>query len=467
VIYNALPRQTKAVIYLFMHLVKSLPIILKNKKNIIIPNSEICFIDVLAHLDKKTYDTNTFISNYWTKLTDVISRMGIKTTWVHNYFYQESIPSMQEALKLLTSINHHNKDGQFHILLDANISISVLIKALRDYCKIYIISLGLSGLRRKFKLSNSCCDFWQLLKDDWIDSVKGKCAMMNCLTLSLFEKTFSLIPYQKIGVYIQENQPWEMALNYAWKSAGHGKLIGTPHTTVRFWDLRYFYDFRSYRQSDCNALPIPDLVAVNGPVAEQQYTQAGYPVKRIVQVEALRFLHLREKSRVSLPRESRNSSLKVLICGDFLAKTNSKMLSWLSVAAKSLPLNAMYTLKPHPAYPVKSYEHFSVPIEITNAPLSELLTFCDVVFTSNITSAAVDAYCSGVPVIQMLDGNSLNSSPLRHVDGVIYATNPGELSDALINVSSLRKMNVKPYFFLDEKLSLWCNLLGIEDTEFR
>lgn len=465
VIYNALPGQIKALIYLFMQLIKSLPVIFKNKKNDTIPNSEICFIDVLAHLDKETFDTNTFISNYWTKLTDIVSRMGIKTTWVHNYFYQESIPSMQEALKLLKKINHYNRDGQFHILLDANVSISVFIKALRDYCKIYIISLGLSGLRRKYEASDSYCDLWPLLKNDWIDSVKGKCAMMNCLTLSLYERTFSLIPFQKIGVYIQENQPWEMALNYAWKSAGHGKLIGTPHTTVRFWDLRYFYDSRSYRQSGCNELPMPDLVAVNGPVAEQQYLQAGYPVEQIAQVEALRFLHLREKFRVGLPRESSISSLKVLICGDFLAKTNGKLLSWLSIAAKSLPMDTTYILKPHPAYPVKIHENFSLPMEITHAPLSELLFFCDVVFTSNITSAAVDAYCSGIPVIQMLDGNSLNISPLRHLDGVVYVTNPEELSDALRNVSTHTKLNVDSYFFLDEKLPLWCNLLGINNKE--
>ena len=54
-----------------------------------------------------------------------------------------------------------------------------------------------------------------------------------------------------------------------WRLASLGTLIGVPHTSIRFWDLRYFYDTRSFLQ-----LPFPDLIAVNGPHAKRMFWKA-------------------------------------------------------------------------------------------------------------------------------------------------------------------------------------------------
>lgn len=287
--------------------------------------------------------------------------------------------------------------------------------------------------------------------------------MGNCLRVCLYEKTFSALPYQKLGVYIQENQPWEMALIHAWKSAGHGRLIGAPHTTVRYWDLRYFYDFRSYVRKGNNDLPIPDLVAVNGPVARNYYLKGGYPEHRVTEVEALRFFHLLNRS----PALSRKAQQKVLVCGDFLSETTYKLLSWLLMAARFLPPETTYIFKPHPAYPVNLSAFDSLKLKETNAPLAELFADCDIVFTSNITSAAVDAYCSGIPVVQMLDGSTFNLSPLRDREGVLYVTKPAELSDALRNAKQRDWMMPEPYFWLDKELPRWQKLLGMTSEDAR
>ena len=39
-------------------------------------------------------------------------------------------------------------------------------------------------------------------------------------------------------------------------------------------------------------MPIPDRVAVNGPVAREAYLEGGYPEADLVEVEALRYLHI-------------------------------------------------------------------------------------------------------------------------------------------------------------------------------
>ena len=98
---------------------------------------------------------------------------------------------------------------------------------------------------------------------------------------------------------------------------------------------------------------------------------------------------------------------------------------------------------------------------MTNAPLVELLSDCDVAYTSNITSAAVDAYCSAIPVVQVLDGNTFNMSPLRGLKGMTYVTNPKELAAALGNAQQHECTLAEPYFFLDNALPRWRRLFSM------
>lgn len=464
-IYHTLPYPFQALIFFIKYLFKGMPLLRKKQVAVTDLNGEICFVDVLVHLDRQAFKTGTFISNYWTSLVDMLSRSNVKTNWLHNYFYQESIPSLVRAQELIRCFNKRYSDIQFHALIEANLSLSVFVKALKDYFRTSWVSFHLSAASRHFLPAGSALDFWPLFNHEWIDSLRGKGAMINCLRISLYEKIFNYIPYQKLGVYIQENQPWEMALIHAWKAAGHGKLVGVPHTTVRFWDLRYFYDYRSYEHAGNNILPTPDLVAVNGPVAKKAYIEGGYPESQVIEVEALRFLHLLKRTPDNASIKSTSIPLNVLICGDFLSATNNKILSWLSIAAQSLPPETSYVLKPHPAYSINLSDCPSLKFEMTNAPLAELFADCDVVFTSNITSAAVDAYCAGIPVVQVLDDNAFNMSPLRGLKGVVYVTNPMELAKALRNAQHHERVVAEPYFCLDEELPLWRQLLGLNTAD--
>lgn len=458
--YGLLPSLLRALIYFFWYLIKSLPLLCTKQGAGPVFSGEIAFVDVLVHLDKKAFITGTFISNYWTALVDKLSQSDVKTNWLHNYFHQKSIPTFVHAQKLIDRFNQCPNGTQAHALIEANLSLSVFIKVLKDYFRICRVSSNSSIAHLQHRPASSDIDLWPLFKHEWMDSLRGQSAMVNCLRIALYEKTFSDMPYQKTGVYIQENQPWEMALIYAWKAAGHGKLIGVPHTTVRYGDLRYFYDARNYHRTGKNVLPIPDLVAVNGPVAKKFYLEGGYPEEDVIEVEALRFVHLLGHIPELAPIKSSSKKLNVLVCGDFLPATNFKILSWLEIAAKSLPPEISYVFKPHPACTVKTSDFPSLKLEVTDSPLAELLSDCDVVFTSNITSAAVDAYCSGLPVVQLLEGLAFNMSPLRGLKGVRYVTTPKELADALIDVDDCDYGMTESYFFLNEELPRWRKLIS-------
>ncbi|MFA5902869.1 MAG: TIGR04326 family surface carbohydrate biosynthesis protein [Desulfobacula sp.] len=461
-IHSYLPYHVQALIYLVWYLYNRILPFRKNRIPAQALNGEICFIDVLTHLDRQAYIKGRFNSNYWTSLVDKLFQCNLKTNWLHNYFHHELIPTIAHAQKSMEFFNKCSLGLQFHALIEASFGPSIIIKALKDYFRISMSSYNLSEISCYFRPAGSKLNLWPLFKHEWIESVRGQSAMLCCLRISLYEKIFSDIPHQKVGVYIQENQPWEMALIYAWKFAGHGKLIGTPHTNVRFWDLRYFYDSRNYNRIGKNVLPMPDMMAVNSSVAKRICLEGGYPETRVTEVEALRFLHLLKLNPLNGTLKFSEKPFKVLVCGDFLSATNDKILSWLSMSAKILPPETSYVLKPHPACSIKIKDFQSLTLQVTETPLPELFKDCHVVFTSNITSAVVDAYYSGIPVIQMLDGKTFNMSPLRGLEGVVYVTNPMELAGALLNSRYIESAEVEPYFYLDGKLQRWMRLLGLK-----
>ena len=56
------------------------------------------------------------------------------------------------------------------------------------------------------------------------------------------------ISNQDRGCYLQENQGWEFGLISSWRQKQKGFLYGVPHFTIRFWDLRYFFDKRYFKK---------------------------------------------------------------------------------------------------------------------------------------------------------------------------------------------------------------------------
>jgi len=333
---------------------------------------------------------------------------------------------------------------------------------LRDYGRVVKAGLCLCKVNRLFQLQDSGINLWPLFKQSWYQLMYGTIAMSNCLETNLYEHILQRLPRQRLGFYIQENQPWEMAFINAWRVAGHGQVIGIPHTTVLYWDTRYFFDPRAYRRVGKNDLPLPEKVALNGPASMATYRRGGYPREQLVEVEALRYLYLEDlQSKQNGANEPATDFLRVLVLGDYLAPVTRRQMQWLCGAASLLPQDTRYTVKPHPSCAIRAEDYPSLQLQMTSSPLAKLLVDCDVAFTSNITSAAVDAYYARVPVVSVLDGNAFNLSPLAGQSGVVYVTGPEELAKALGNARVPENVHAETYFCLNKALPRWRMLLGI------
>jgi surface carbohydrate biosynthesis protein (TIGR04326 family) len=156
-----------------------------------------------------------------------------------------------------------------------------------------------------------------------------------------------------------------------------------------------------------------------------------------------------------------SGSLRILVLGDYILSKTQQQMRLLEKAGQRLPEDAIITVKPHPACPIQPADYPGLRLEVTMKPVSNLLGACDVAYTSSGTSAAVDAYCAGTPVVSVLDPNALNLSPLRGREGVIFASTPEELAHALISAASAPRSAAgqQDFFTLDSKLPRWRKLL--------
>jgi surface carbohydrate biosynthesis protein (TIGR04326 family) len=464
-LYHSLSYPIQAFIWLAHYIWQRWPLKQQNVYKNAVDSAEMTFFDYLIHLNQKALTTGQFASNFWTDLVGALDHSGSKVNWLHLYIQHEALTSTKQARDLIARFNQSGTGRQFHTFLDGALSISVVVAALIDYSRLVWMHLRLNKIKRQFCPTGSRLDLWPLFRQDWRKSMLGLNAIWNCLVLNLFERTLRRLPHQKLGVYLQENQGWEMALIYAWRAVGHGRLIGVPHSTVRYWDLRYFFDPRNYQRTGKNDVPLPDKMALNGPAAMAAYREGGCPADQMVEVEALRYLYLADLPPMqSVASAPSSSSLSVLVLGDYLHAITLRQMQWLTDAAPLLPLDTRYIVKAHLSCPVKASDYPSLHLQITALPLAKLLSECDVAYSSNITSAAVDVYCTGLPVVSMLDSNSFNMSPLRGLEGIVYVTNPTELADALRNARSRERVVAEPYFCLNKGLPRWRKLLGMRPT---
>jgi surface carbohydrate biosynthesis protein (TIGR04326 family) len=256
---------------------------------------------------------------------------------------------------------------------------------------------------------------------------------------------------------LQENQGWEFGFISAWQSAGHKKnLIGFPPSAVIYWDLRNFFDPRSYKRKNQCDLPLPNYVGVNGEVSKNTYLGGGYPKQDLIEVESLRYLYL---SNFSVHQAKRGDDISkgktVLVVGDYLKKNTYKQLNLLSSALADIDQSVRYIIKPHPVCPVNMVDFPSLRGELSISSIEELLMMSDVVYSSLLTSAAIDAYCVGLPVITFLDGSTLNMSPLRGSKSVYFVKNSEDLSSAINTIEATDSDQRKNYFYLDSDLPRW------------
>jgi surface carbohydrate biosynthesis protein (TIGR04326 family) len=335
-----------------------------------------------------------------------------------------------------------------HCLFETRATITTLTKSIRDFAHLVRSTKKLRTISETFVPEGSKANLWPLFNDEWFDSMCGRTAIRHCMSLSIIEETLASTPHCNTGLYMMENQPWEMALIHAWRSAGHGRLIGVVNAPIRFWDLRYFYNDLGRNR------PAPNQVAVNSPISRNLLEEVGVPTTEIVDVEALMYQYLNNPLQAG-----QTSGADVLILGDFFTQISESVLNIVLPLIKTKFAHRTIYFKAHPANR-DSWTYLEADgIVVTDLPLSKLFATCGTVISPSSSTGAVEAYCANKHVISIPDPTTLNFSALKTIKDVQFASNSEELALALENpVNSLSADNTT-FLYFDESLTKWKKLL--------
>ena len=111
------------------------------------------------------------------------------------------------------------------------------------------------------------------------------------------KEAFSKISLQSTCIFPNENQPWEMALIKNYSSNSHKNIIGYQHSTIRFWDLRTYYDKKQYIDNSALGYPKPNLLAIHSKLFINTILKSDYPKQNLKLVETLKYKKLAEKRK--------------------------------------------------------------------------------------------------------------------------------------------------------------------------
>ena len=451
-IYNKLPYTLRSILWLVRYLFFRWPLKGVGLDEWRKTPSKTTFVSYLFNLVPNAIEKGEFESRYWTSLPNMLKHST--TNWLHLYVSSSELPDARTARDIVKKFNKTYKGVQVHTTLDSFLSIERIYVVLKYYYK----------LKRKQKFLQSFLEitagvYWPFLVKDYKDSMSGNTAISNLLNLSLFESAMSTLPSQENGVYLQENQGWEFALTHYWHLNHGNKLIGWAHSTARFWDLRYYFDPRVYNSNYDLNIPLPDYFAVNNKTTKAAFIDAGYQTQKIKEVEALRYLFLRNNRQLNI--NTKTSKKSILILGDYLRRNTVILMDLINEAEKLINRKNIFIVKPHPACSIDSDDYPELDLFVTNNEIQSLLDQCVFAIASSVTSAAIDCYCAGTPVVTVLNPESLNLSPLRGNQDVIFVSSAEELSRVLNNSDKIKISDKqdKDYFYSNPMLPRWKELL--------
>jgi surface carbohydrate biosynthesis protein (TIGR04326 family) len=390
-------------------------------------------------------DPSEYTSRFWGKMAELAD----SADWYHIYPRNVDRFGIRNALDDISNLNA--ADPEPHRLFLGRLGFRDVLTVTQNYLSQRRVHQRFRTSLLNFKLEGSDVALWHVFEDEWDDSVVGSTAIRHLILLKTTDFLVQKMPrYVKI-FYLMENQPWEVALVFCVRRHKKGSPIGVAHSTVRFWDLRYFLNASEVAfVNPTSRRPCPDKVLVNGESSKRLLVESGFPEESASVVEALRYQYLRD-----LQLNSQSLGKYVLLLGDFLEDANSVLMSVVRESIALLGRTPSLKIRSHPICPITDSQLGDLSLSVSFEELSDLLKDAAVVITTAASSSAAESVALGKPTIVVRDARSLNFSPFRNSEKVYEVKSGAQLASLLRNPGALQRRPPEVIFCLDHNYPRW------------
>jgi len=373
-------------------------------------------VSYITNLDDFSQSLDDAISRYWGEFYKNLKKEKRKILWIFLLSGNINKSVIQKFLdkEHFDGIDTSHFEYQF---IDSFLSLKLLFKVILEYIYTSFTNLTFKKGNLFYKYN---FDLWRFYQQDWNSSLHGSCLANNILYKNLFLTLFSNKQIFGNVIYPLENISWEFALIDICRRKNIKKIIGFPHTDIRFWDLRYFRTINKESQKF-----YPDLLISTSKKISDNLVYFGFKKKQLIKMHPLRFQEISPKVKKD-PKNKTSNKLILLILGDYEKKNDLIMLERLIKNNKSLLSNKKVVFKPHPTQKNLSYLNSYIHgkyFKIVDLKISELIANCDIVISSQSTTASIPFAMKSIPVGIFVDGVGLNLSPFK---GMNYK-NPFEI----------------------------------------
>lgn len=409
-----------------------------------------------------------FASHFWGELPATLDSMGVQRLWLHQFTPTDDMRHAGDAMQFAAEVNAAESGRASHYFVESFLSVAVVTDAVLTWLKLSRFKTQLAKSARQD--GDIATIIYPLLEQDWLRSTIGYVGLENCLLNALYKRTIAALSKQKIGLFLQENLPAERALLRGWRLADQGTILAVPHSTVRFWDLRYFFGKDAYAQDELGsptALPLADHTLVNGGAAWQMLTEDGMPKHQIASVEALRYNYLHSAAN----RTNKSGKQQIIIFGEYTDNATLDVLSMARDALSAVSHDCDVIYRPHPLNRLDPSKYMDPQWTVSSRPLAEEIAVGDIAIVGFSSSVALDAYLQGANVITVDDAAKLPLSPLLGVDTYASVASHEALGTLLqeyivetpckTEASAQKPLSCgMPFFNLNPSIPLWRNLLS-------
>ena len=416
----------------------------------------------MFHINKKKINDGKYHTGQWGPTPKLLKKLSIKSNWIHHFIPSDTIPNPKRGMDFVNKLNLSPEINGRHQFVFSYLDYKIIFKVFLNYLKINLKYFSLMRYKIFFNIKNSNIDFWFLLKSDFNNSLFGPKLIENLLWIELFGKMLSEIPFQKMGIFLQENQSWEKAFITAWRNHNHGKLFGLNNGFVRFWDTRFFDDYTNINNSSSFNQPMPDYTILTDPSSWFEYIDSGYPENKLIKSETVRYFDLCLKNKKDIKNKknlvNNNEKFKGIILGDIVKKTTNNMIK--SIENSYNKKNYLWDFKGHPANKINLNDYKNINITYLEEDLKNIISNYSIVIAPAATLSVLEAYISNIKIVIFLDNDEINLSPLFKLkDGVNTVSNYQEMNEAIDKKNLNKIFNRNDLFWFNEDMKLWTNIL--------